>query len=311
MSAQDDLNAAALAYAVSQGYTKPAPPPPPPPPSALFDGRAVTQGSCPVVTGTGSNVVNNPPNPFGVWTGSNPQNGGYTYMGTDIQVIDDPTGRWGKVFQVAPAAGHHNPYDPSPTPGTTSAQMSKSRPTGLGTTVWYSNAFQIVSPFTFPDWGTLDSYGYQTVLYDQCSIGVGASPASGGPKNAWTLTQDAGLVQNGKAQIQVIQGLKPVVLDAWADFVVGLHVAADNTGGIEVHYRPQGGTWSQVWSTTGVPTVEWTNTTGAPIVSASVLDKTGLYFGRWSGTNPGPTGKVLSRGTMRHASEADAVASLG
>lgn len=34
MTATDDLHAAALAYALEQGYTKPAPPPPPPPPAA-------------------------------------------------------------------------------------------------------------------------------------------------------------------------------------------------------------------------------------------------------------------------------------
>ena len=277
----------------------------------LFDGRAVTQGSLPTTTGLYPNVVQTPANPFGVWTGSNPNNGGYTYMNDDGKVIADPTGRWGKVFQWAPVAGDHSPYNLNPTPGSTFAEITKGRPTGIGTVLWFAESFLIPSPFTFPDWGSFASYGYQTVLYDQLALGCAASPASGGPKNAWTLTQTAGLVQNGRGAVQEITGLTPVVLDQWADFITGVLVADDNTGWVEVHYRPQGGSWSKIYTQTGIPTVEWTNTTGTPNVGSTVLDKTGLYFGRWSGVNPGPTGIVLSRGTMRHSSLADAVASLG
>lgn len=302
MSAQDDLNAAALAYAVSQGYTKPAPPPPIAVP--LFDGRALIAPQ-PFPTTTGLATAQNPngwtqtpPSPTGLWDG-------YLYQGSDIAVVDDP--RWGKAYKVAPAAGHRSPSNYLMTPENTFAQVTKRRDTGLGQTFYWSESINVLAS-DVPDGGSMLSLGYQTVAYDQIGFGVGNTGVSG---NTWSIRLNSGLVTNGKPAVSITQGLKPVTLGKWADWIIGAHIAADSSGSLEVHYRPEGGTWSQVYAKTGVPTVEWQNATGTPNVGATVLDKAGLYFWWWQqGRTPAPTGVLLMRGLQRWGTLADAKASL-
>lgn len=289
MSAQDDLNASALAYAVSLGYTPPTPPPVVVP---QFDGRASTAPSpFPTTSGTG-NVTQTPSNPTGLWDG-------YTYMGADVKLAADPT--WGKVYSVAPAAGHHNPYNTAAPAGATSAQITKRRDTSIGSVFYWSES-AVVTANGAPDWGAILSLGYETVLNDQLQLGI-----TGGN---WTFGQTCGLVTNGRGAVQYTTAFKPVVLNQRADFVVGAKIAADNTGWVEVHYRPQGGAWSQPFTKTGVPTTVWQ---GSPAnIPATVLDKEGLYFGWWDETKtPAPTGAVTLRGLQRWGTLADAIASLG
>jgi hypothetical protein len=301
VSAQDALNAAAIAYAVSQGYTKPVVPPQPPTATPEFDGRAtVTKSPFPTTSGTGNSVVQTPPMPYPVWDG-------YEYMGADVKLAQDAT--FGSVYQFSPPAGHHSPAWTGATPNVTQAYLACRRPTGLGQTFYWSDSITLVSS-SKPDWGTFISLGYQTILYDQLALGVGGTGIAG---DMWSIHLSYGLVSNGNVA-QVFAPLKPVTLGQRTDWVIGAHVAADSSGWVEVHYRPQGGSWSQVFSKTGIPTVEWTSvdSSGKPVVGSTVLDKEELYFGWWSQTKtPAPTGVARTRGLQRWGTLTDAVASLG
>jgi hypothetical protein len=297
VSAQDDLNAAALAYAVSQGYTPPAPPAP----VYLFDGRATTIGALPTTSGSGQTTVVTPKPPP-------PPYEGILYQGTDMRVTTDPTGRYAKVYTTSPAAGHHNPYWTTAPPSITSAQINKLRPTVLGETCWYANACWLDS-LTYPDWGAWLSLGYQVILNDQVQLGPRSSAS--GHTNVWTISQNAGLVSNGRPAVAYTQALKPATTGQWTDWIIGYTAAVDQTGMVEVHYRPHGGTWSQLWRQTG-PTLEWSNTTGPPDPGTELNDKEGLYFGWWNQSQtPAPTGVIIARGLSRHPTLADALASLG
>lgn len=294
MSATDDLHAAALAYAAEQGWSKPVTPPPPPaaPP---WDGRATlsplpfpkTSGMAPAA------VTTTPPLPYGLWDG-------YTYQGSDVSVGVDG------LYHVAPAAGHHSPYNAQAPVSTTFAEITKRRDTGLGQTFYWSESITLLSS-DVPDWGSFVSLGYQTILYDQLALGIGGTGTSG---TQWSIHITSGLVANGKPQFQTFAALKPVTLGQRTDWIIGAHIAADSTGWVEVHYRPEGGTWSQPYSKTGIPTVEWTQTdaSGKPVVGGTCLDKEGLYFGWWNATRtPAPTGIVTLRGLVRDVTLADAL----
>lgn len=303
MSAQDALNAAALAYAVSEGYTPPVTPPPVGP-VYLFDGRATTTKQLPTTAGTGNAVTLTPKPPP-------PAYDGFLYSGTDLRVAADPTGRYALVYIASPAAGRHNPYNTGAWAGATSAQVNKVRPTQPGVTQWFANSAWLdsMSP-GYPDWGTWMSLGYQVILYDQ--VGLGPRSSAFGATNVWTVSQNAGLVQNNAPAIATVKALKPATLKVWHDFVIGYTPSTGADGLVEIHYRLGAtGSWEQVYRQTG-PTLEWQNTTGPPNVSTELNDKEGLYYGNWnSAQTPAPTGVILSRGMSRHPSLADAIASLG
>lgn len=294
MSATDDLHAAALMYAAEQGWTKPVPPPPPV--TAQFDGRASAfVGTFPTVTGVApAPITQTPPGPqggpYGLWDG-------YAYQDTDISIV--PDARWGKAYLCQPAAGHHNPYDQTAVKGATACQISKRRPVSIGSVFYWSESVMPVSiGWQWPDWGSIVSLGYETVLEDQLALGF--------YQNEWSVHSTAGLVTNGKAAIDYSQALKPVQFDAYTDWIIGAKIAADNTGWIELHMRPSGGTWSVVYSKTGVPTTVWKSSPAT--IPGSVLDKEGVYCGWWNtAQTPAPTFTLRLRGLMRDATLADAL----
>jgi hypothetical protein len=288
-------NAAVGAYLASL-----VPVPPPPQPVYLFDGRATTQGKLPTTTGTApGTVTQTPPNPLPVWDG-------YLFQDSDIRVGPPPDNRWPLTYKIAPASGRKNPYNQAQPVGDTAAWINKVRPLKQGEVAWFANSFWLDSVSAWPPWGVLMSIGYQVILWGNVDLGPRAS--AGGQSNVWTITQAAGLVQNGRPAVVYTQPLKQVTLKAWADWIIGYNPSTGNDGWIEVHYRPgASGQWSQLWRKDG-PTLEYTNPTGTPDPGTELNDKEGLYFGE---TTPAPTGVAYSRGLSRHPSLADALAALG
>lgn len=272
----------------------------------LFDGRAVAQGALPITSGTGNSTTQTPPAPTGVWVGT-PHNGGYLYQGTDASTVADT--RWGQAYQFAPASGRHNPYWTTAPPSITSAQLNKVRPLVIGDVAWYADSIKLFSQgWVWPSWSGLVSVLYQTILQDQVQLGPRAS--ANGQSNVWTIGQTAGLITNGRAAVQYVQALKPVTFDVYTDWIIGVKAANDNTGWLEVHYRPEGGTWSQPFSKTGTPTLVWN--TAPTNVGSELNDKIGVYMGWDNQTQtPAPTGTIRMRGLSRHSTLADAIASLG
>lgn len=296
MTALDDLQGAALAYAVSQGYTAPAPMPPPPPNPPLFDGRAarMTQLWSTSTTDQGQSPK--------VWDG-------LTFNHNAISLVSDA--RWLQVYRVHTEPGYFNPWVTLP-PYKAAAELTKARPIAAGEVDWYADSIRLVSPFTATDdFGELLQLAYPSLSSPPLALsvtqaGIGLERSTG----ACTLTASGWWKPASYETPTQNHFLDPQsVLGKWVDFVIGVKWAFDATGFIHVQYRVQGGAWAIGYDRRGIVTGQWH--TGSP-PPTSGLDKMGFYQG-WAVSSEGnvPTNTHYRRGLMRHVSQADAVASLG
>lgn len=305
MSAQDVLNAAALDYAVAQGYTAPTPTPAPEP---VFDGRAsrlTLLQSYETTPGTLSTLVQK--QSPAVWDG-------LSFLQNDITLV--PDAHYGQVYDVKVNGGSHNPYY-TPTDGR-SSELSVRRAMILGVWDWYVNAYKVVAPFSQPDWCTVDQFGYPSLSSPPLGVYIDAGH--------FNLHQYAGQFTAGQSRPSgpIAQNdIQPVVLGEWLEFIVGVKWATDSTGAVQVHTRVPGAGWLKKVDKTGFATAQW-GTVGANTIPASyidssghpfgVIDHGGLYYGYYSAPplpSPFPANHVQRLGLARWASLADAKASLG
>lgn len=299
------VDAGLLTEHFEQAVAPVTPPPPPPPPPApgvtpQWDGAAAQMTVMPTTSGDGNATTVSPQPVPGPWRG-------YVYQGDDISLAAST--RFGKVYDVHPAAGHRNPWNTGAPAGATAAQISMVRPTANGATYWYSDSIHVKSDgFVAPDWGTFISLGYETIQYDQITIGVYGSD--------FAVAQNAGLIVGGGGSNHYGQRLFPLPLDKDLDVVAGVKWSTQSDGWFELWTRIAGGAWTKSWRKDG-PTYAYGSTSYTTISAdmhecSTVLDKEGLYFGWWNQAQvPAPTAKVLLRGFQRFGALADAQASLG
>lgn len=295
MTAMTDLQGAALAYAVSQGYTPPAPPPPPAP-VALFDGRAVNMTQ---LYSTGTTAQGQTPK---VWDG-------LTFNNNAVTLASDP--RWSKVYAVRTGPGYFNPWVPLPV-WKAAAEITKVRPITPGQTDWYSESVKLLAPFTpTDDFGELLQLAYPSLSSPPFALsvtqaGLGVERSTG----ACTLTASGWWKPANYESPSTTHFLAlAAAVGVWVDFLIGVTWAADTSGMIRVEYRLPGGAWTVGVAKPSTVTMQWH--TGQPLPTSG-LDKIGFYQG-WAAASEGsvPTNTHLRRGIMRFSTRADALASLG
>jgi hypothetical protein len=244
----------------------------------LFDGRAVTMTS---LTGGSSQGGTQSPD---IWTC-------LCFVNHDISLAADTTN--GKGYQVAVAFGDTNGYG-----GTTglisgAGQLSVRQNNDLGKTDYYAIALKVPSwSGSVSDiyWTTIMSLGYQTSSGDQLRLGL--MPDANG-NLAYEIQENAGsaTIINGFAQgtNAYRAAIGSVTYGQWQEFVLAVKWATDNTGAVVVYSRPAGGSWSQVFSKTGVPTYLYGVTQNGTFAQdgsnwGTIIDKMGLYFGYYDGS---------------------------
>lgn len=320
-----------------------APPPPPPVtvPTLIFNGLAANylahiapRTENPYMAGLGSSVRSQvsdvdttyfDPNSSDLAHQADWQYAGGTYMKWDCKVVDRAGFPGGKAWHVAPPSGDHNPYNTNPSPGTTSALMSRRDISKPGKWQFFGFAAEVVT-FDHPGWLSMFNVNYETLQYDQCAIGW---HDDGGTK--WSIMQHAGHIIDGVLQkgpagqdpnlANYYQSLKPVVAGQIEKWALVLKQATDAYDGeVQVWNAVGNGPWSMVFRKTGVPTYlwgDWTSGGYGPVSLADlnagkgVLQKGNeVYCGYWDGHAPFPTADTYQSGWVEGASLADVQAAL-
>jgi hypothetical protein len=247
--------------------------------SVLFDGRAKrwTKLSRTNLNDLVQEVGDDGP----LWDGVN-------VVRNNITLVSDA--RYGKAYRAKVTVGDMlRPGSIQPTSG--AAQLTHRRPTQLGGWTYFAYALRVdswsnVAKIVFAE---LLSFGYQTSSNSQLSHRL----ANDGGKLAWAMQSNAGHADGVQGRAVGTTHYQDVVLSVrlgkWQEWVLGVKQATDKTGAVELHHRVPGGSWSALWSKSGIDTELYgpiTDNAGNLIRDfakdasnwTSTLDKLGLYF---------------------------------
>jgi hypothetical protein len=246
---------------------------------------------------------------------------GLLFMNNDIQIGTD--GRFGRVYVIHAGPGSRGPWNTGAPAYQAMAELSTRRASfGLGNTYWYAIAFKLDSSWVQPDWVTLTTLGYPTL--SSGPIDIILYRANGVlsyflQMNSGLLTRDATGFYRGSVSSR--SPIAPVAFGKWAEIVLRIRWATDNTGSVDVYDRLEGqSSWKHSVSKRRLPTAQY-GTTSYGTVNANgtnpdgsrhtVLDKMGLFFGFWSSaTTSFPPRSVSETGLTRSSDFAAAVATL-
>ena len=276
--------------------------------TVLFDGRALRLRTLYSTSTTDQEQLPH------VWDG-------LAFMNNDIQIA--PDSHFGRVYVVHAGPGSRNPFNTGAAANVASAQLATRRHSyNLGNTYWYAVGFRLDSTWSQPDWVTLLTLGYPTLSSGPIDIDVYRHNGV----VSFMLQMNAGVLkadQDGfyKGSVFSQTPIAPVAYGKWAEIILGIRWATDNTGSINAYYRLAGQTaWKHAVSKRRLATAQY-GTTSYGTVNAngtnpdgskrSVLDKVGLYYGFWNTATTSFSSRTLyETGLTRSSTFAAAVATL-